>query len=244
LGFYSRAQRFQQLPVENISVMVGRVTFPVFASVQDDKPRLKRGIRKALNMLVMINFPMMVGMAVVAKPMILLLLTEKWAPCVPYLQLLCVVGMLYPLHLINLNVLIAQGRSDLFFRLEVLKKIVVVIAIAVTYRWGIITMIYGQIATSFIAFYLNAYYTGKMLDYPISQQIQDLAPSLVLSLMMGFGIYALNYTAIINPLVLFITQIMTGIILYAGACYIFRIASFLEIIEMIKSKLPNPGYAD
>ena len=239
LGFYSRAERLQHLPVANISGMVGRVTFPVFSSVQDDKPRLKRGIRGALTMLVMINFPMMVGLAIVAKPLVLLLLTEKWAPCIPYLQLLCVVGMLYPLHVVNLNLLKAQGRSDLFLRLEVLKKILVVIAISVTYRWGIIAMIYGQIATSCLAYFLNAYYTGKMLDYPITEQIQDLMPSLALAGIMGLGVYALKYIPITNQLALLSAQIMTGIVLYAVLCYIFRISSFMEVIEMIKLKLLN-----
>jgi len=239
LGFYSRAKRFQQLPVDNISSIISRVTFPVFSSVQDDKPRLKRGVRKALAMLVMINFPMMIGLAIVARPMVLLLLTEKWAPCIPYLQLLCVVGMLYPLHVINLNVLIAQGRSDLFFRLEILKKILIVIAIAVTYRWGITAMIYGQIATSCFSYILNSYYTGKMLDYPITEQIQDLIPSLTLASIMGGGVYAFHYAPIVNQSALLLVQIMTGGVLYAVLCYIFRISSFMEVIEMVKSKLLN-----
>ena len=244
LGFYSRAKGLQQLPVSNISTIISRVTFPVFSSVQDDKPRLKRGVRKALTMLVMINFPMMIGLAIVAKPLVLVLLTEKWAPCIPYLQLLCVVGMLYPLQVINLNVLTAQGRSDLFFRLEILKKILMVIAIAVTYRWGIIAMIYGQIATSCFAYLLNSYYTGKMLDYPITEQIQDLIPSLALSGIMGLGVYALKYIPIANQLALLSAQIMTGIVIYAGICYIFRISSFIEVTGMVKSKLLNFRYAN
>lgn len=244
LGFYTRATGLQEPPVSNISNIVGRVTFPVFSSVQDDKPRLKRGVRKALTMLVMINFPMMIGLAIVAKPLVLLLLTEKWTPCIPYLQLLCVVGMLYPLHVINLNVLLAQGRSDLFFRLEILKKILVVIAITLTYRWGIIAMIYGQIVTSCLAYFLNAYYTGKMLDYPITEQIQDLIPSLVLAGIMGSGVYALKYTSISNQLALLSAQIMTGIVIYTGTCYIFRISSFMEIIEVIKSTFPKFRCAD
>jgi O-antigen/teichoic acid export membrane protein len=244
LGFYSRAKRLQQLPVDNISSIISRVTFPVFSSVQDDKPRLKRGVRKALTMLVMINFPMMVGLAIMAKPLVLLLLTEKWAPCIPYLQLLCVVGMLYPLHVINLNVLKAQGRSDLFLQLEILKKILVVIAIAVTYRWGITAMIYGQIATSCFAYLLNSYYTGKMLDYPITEQIRDLIPSLTLASIMGGGVYALHYAPIVNQSALLFAQIMTGIVLYSVLCYIFRISSFMEVIEMVKSRLLNVRYAD
>ena len=125
LGYYTRAEQTQQLPVDNLSSTVGRVTFPVFSSMQDDKDRLKRGTRKALSTLAMVNFPLMIGLAVVAKPLVLVLLTEKWLPCVPYLQLLCMVGMLYPLHAINLNVLMAQGRSDLFFRLEIYKKVMI-----------------------------------------------------------------------------------------------------------------------
>ena len=244
LGFYSRALRFQELPVTSISNIISRVAFPVFSSVQDDKPRLKRGVRKSLSMLVMINFPLMVGLAVVAKPMVIVLLTEKWLPCISYLQLLCLVGMLYPLHVINLNVLIAQGRSDLFFRLEVLKKIIVVIAIAVTYRWGIIAMIYGQIATSCIAYFLNAYYTGKMLDYPITEQIHDLIPSLALAVIMGLAVYSFKYTPMVNQLVLLAAQTLTGIVLYAVLCYIFRISSFMEIIEMVKSKVLDLRYAN
>ncbi|MBW1833473.1 MAG: lipopolysaccharide biosynthesis protein [Deltaproteobacteria bacterium] len=239
LGFYSRAKGLQQLPVANISGIVSRVTFPVFSSVQDDKPRLKRGVRKALLTLAMLNFPLMIGMGVVARPLVMVLLTEKWGPCIPYLQSLCVVGMLYPVHLINLNVLTAQGRSDLFFRLEILKKILVVIAISVTYRWGIIAMIYGQIVTSCLGYFLNAYYTGKMLDYPITEQIQDLIPSLALAGIMGLGVYALKYAHIANQLALLSAQIITGIVLYAVLCYIFRISSFMDVIEMVKSKLLN-----
>jgi len=151
---------------------------------------------------------------------------------------------LYPVHVINLNVLTAQGRSDLFFRLEILKEILMVIAIAVTYRWGIIAMIYGQIATSCLAYFLNAYYTGKMLDYPITEQIKDLIPSLILSGIMGLGVYSLKYASISNQLALLSAQIMTGIVLYAALCYIFRISSFMEVIEMIKSKFHKLRYAD
>ena len=244
LGFYSRAKEFQQQPVLAISSVVGRVTFPVFSLIQDDKPRLKRGVRAALTMLVIINFPMMVGLAIVAKPLVLVLLTEKWLSCVPYLQLLCVVGMLYPVHAINLNILKARGRSDLFLRLEILKRILVVIVIAVTCRWGIIALIYGQIATSCLAYFLNAYYTGKMLNYPIAEQIQDLIPSLALAGIMGLGVYALKYASISNQLALLSAQIMTGIVLYAALCYIFRMSSFMEVIEMIKIKFHKLRYAD
>ncbi len=244
LGFYTRARGLQTLPVRNISTIIKRVTFPVFSLVQDDKLRLKHAVRKALTTLALINFPLMVGMAVVAKPLVLVLLTEKWLPCVPYLQLLCMVGILYPFNMINLNVLIAQGRSDLFLRLEILKKVLVVLAIVATCRWGIIAMIYGQIATSCLSYCLNSYYTGKMLDYPITDQIHDFIHSLLLACIMGSGIYVLNYTPINNQLVLLLVQIMTGVLIYTGLCYIFRISAFMEVVEMVKPKLSKFRHAD
>jgi hypothetical protein len=115
----------------------------------------------------------------------------------------------------------------------------IVIAIAITYRGGIIAMIYGQIGTSCLAYFLNAYYTGKMLDYPITEQIQNLIPSLTLASIMGGGIYVLHYVHITNQSALLFAQIMTGIVLYSFLSYIFRISSFMEIVEMVKLRLLN-----
>ena len=237
LGFYSRAKSLQQLPVSFLSASVGRVTFPIFSSVQDDKARLKRGIRKALATISMLNFPMMIGLAVVAKPLVLVLLTDKWLPCVPYLRLFCAAGLLYPLHAINLNVLKAQGRSDLFFRLEILKKSLVVIAVAITYRWGISAMICGGIATSCSSYYLNVYYTGKLLDYSVTEQIRDVFPCLMLASMMGGGVHLLDYVPFPNQLTLLVAQVAVGIALYVSLCHLFKLPSFVETMELAKPKL-------
>jgi len=239
LGFYTRAYGLQQLPVANLSNIISRVTFPVFSSVQSDKDRLKRGVRETLSMLVLINFPMMIGLAVVANPLVRVLLTEKWLPCVPFLQLLCVVGMLYPLHVINLNVLNAQGRSDLFFRLEVVKKVLIVIVIIITYRWGIIAMIYGQIVTSIFSYFLNSYFTGKILNYPVVDQIADLMPSLIISLIMGTLIYSIKYLGITSSAILLLTQIITGIFSFFTICYLLRVPAFLKIIEIAKTTISS-----
>ncbi|VVS95290.1 lipopolysaccharide biosynthesis protein [Desulfoluna spongiiphila] len=237
LGYYTRAKGVQQLPTCTLSVIISRVTFPVFSSMQNDKPRLKSGARKALTMLVMINFPIMIGLAIVAKPLVLVLLTEKWLPCVTYLQLLCVVGMLYPLHVINLNVLTAQGRSDLFFRLEILKKILVTLSIGITYRWGIEAMLWGQIITSIIAYYVNAYYTRKLLDYSIFEQIYDVFPCFAGACIMGLCVYTLRYIHIEDNFIFFLSQIVIGLIIYIFICYIFKISSFIEFVEMMKLKI-------
>lgn len=237
LGFYSRAKSCTQLSTENLTSSISRVTFPVFSSIQDDNSRLKRGVQKALNTLNFLNFPMMIGLLVTAKPLVLVLLTEKWLPCVPYLQLLCFVGLLYPLHVINLNVLKAKGRSDLFLRLEILKKILVVIAIAVTYRWGIQAMIYGQITVSVLAYYLNSYYTGRFIGYPLKEQVFDLLPYLGMAVVMGIGVYSLQLLPFPNNWSLLITQFLAGIIIYTGLAWAFGIAAFSEIVDVLRDTL-------
>jgi O-antigen/teichoic acid export membrane protein len=194
------------------------------------------GTRKALSSLAMVNFPTMVGLAVVAKPLVLVLLTKKWLPCVPYLQLLCVVGMLYPLHVINLNVLIAQGRSDLFFRLEILKKLLVTVAIGLTWRWGITAMIYGQIVTSIVAYYINSYYTGKLIYYPIAEQLKDFLPVFGLSSLMGCGVFLVKYIPLQNNILLLFFQVIIGVVLYILFCRFARISSFLEIRSIAQGK--------
>ncbi|MBN2469070.1 MAG: MOP flippase family protein [Deltaproteobacteria bacterium] len=236
LGFYARAYSLQQVPANTISESIARVIYPAFSTIQEDKPRLKRGVRKALTTLAMVNFPLMLGLAIVAKPLVLLLLTEKWLPCVPYLQLLCGLGLLYPLHVINLNVLVAQGRSDLFFRLEVLKKVLGVTLIALTYRWGISIMIVGQIVSSIICYFVNSYYTKQFLDYSLMKQLHDLIHSLILSLLMVGGVYLVNSVFISHQLLLLILQIVCGIVLYVTLCWLTRLPSFIESVEMIKPR--------
>ncbi len=237
LGFYSRANRCIQLSTENLTNSVSRVTFPVFSSIQDDNSRLKRGVQKALTILNFLNFPMMIGLLVTAKPLVLVLLTEKWLPCVPYMQLLCVMGLLYPLHVINLNVLKAKGHSGLYFRIEVLKPFLTTISIAVTYRWGITAMIYGQIIVSVICYYLNSYYTCKLINYPLKEQVSDFAPYLAMSAVMGLGVYSVQLFPFSSNVALLIFQVLTGISLYTSLNFIFKTSAFFETLEILRVKL-------
>ena len=229
LGYYSRANTLQQLPSQTLSGLVSRVVFPVFSSIQHDREWIKRGMKKVLTTLVLVNFPMLIGLAVVAQPLVLLLLTDKWLPCVPFLQLLCLVGLMYPLHLINLNALQAIGRSDLFLRLEIIKKVLVVLNIAITWHWGIITMISGQVLASTVSYYLNAYYNKKLLNYPIREQICDLFPYLANTMVMGGVAYSLSYLKFNTPLQLLASQVMAGVVIYLLLCWVFRLRAFLEL---------------
>ncbi len=238
LGFFTRAKTFSDLPTQTLSSMVGRVTFPVFSTIKDDPARLKRGLKKALTILVLVNFPMMIGLAVISRPLVQVLLTEKWVPCVPYMQILCLFGLLFPLHLINLNVLQALGRSDLFLRLEIIKKIIIVINIAITWRWGISAMIYGMTVTSIISYYLNSYYNGTLLGYTIGEQVHDLLPYLISSVIMGIAVYAVGLLQFPNQWSRLVVQIATGGLIYFCICLVFRLKAFMEIWQAAWNRFP------
>ena len=237
LGLYGVAKRIAHQTTLSITNVVTRVTFPVFSKIQDDDERLRRGMRKALALLAFVNFPVMIGLALVSKPLIYLLLTEKWAAAVPWLQLLCVAGILYPLHSLHLNILKAKGRSDLFFRLEVVKKVLIITSIAITYRWGITAMIYGQICISVLCYYVNSYYTARLIDYRLKQQLLDLAPYLVVSIFMGCGVYLAQWIPCTSEMVLFVIQILLGASLYGVLTYVLRLPACIDAVSIVGNTL-------
>jgi len=238
LGFFTRAVSLQGILSQSLSEMVGRVTFPVFSIIQNDRVRLKKGVKKALTLLVFAEFPLMIGLAVIARPLVLLLLTEKWFESVVYLQPLCMLGLLYPLHMINLNALQALGRSDLFLRLELIKKLLVVVNIAITWRWGISAIIYGMIATSMVSYYLNSYYTERLIGYSLKEQLRDMTSYIVTSLLMGVAVYlvGIRTTHVSWPALLL--QVLVGMVSYVCLCRIFRLAAFMELWQELWNGLP------
>ena len=237
LGYYSRAKSFQQIPVQNISGIVSRVTFPVFSKIQDDKIRLKKGLKKSISFVALITVPMMVGLHLIAEPLIISLLTNKWLPAVSYLELLCAIGLTYPLNTVNLNILKAIGETKLLFKLELIKKFFIVIAIFLTYSSGIELMIIGQIIVHSISYLWNLYFVGKLINYKISDQIKELIPTFIISVLMGIIIYSCTFLEINNSFYLLIFQLFLGVIFYALLCYVFKVNSFMEGIKIIKSKI-------
>ncbi len=237
LGYYTRAKRMEGMTRNNLTGVVNIIAFPIFSAIQDDPVRLKRGLRKALTTLVLFNFPMMIGLAVTARPLVIVLLTEKWLPCVPYLQLLCIVGFLYPLHVVNLNLLLAKGRSDLNLRLNVIKNASKIVVLVITWRFGIEAILWGQIALSVVTYWLNTYYTKKLVDYGISEQLRDVAPYLGGAIMMGACVYAVQFAVPANNVLLLSLQVLSGVACFTFLSTALRLKAFLESWEMIRLTL-------
>lgn len=228
LGNYSRALSFAQLPSSNITSILQRVTFPVLSTIQDDMPRLQTNYRRLLKLSAFIVFPLMMGLAAVTFPLIRIVLTPKWEGCSFYLQIICFALMWYPIHAINLNLLQVKGRSDLFLRLEVIKKIVGVCIMCITIPLGITALCVGMVVSSFIALFINTFYTGKLMDIGYLKQMRDLLPVLINSLLMG-GVVFISIQFITNDVLKLIVGGIIGVLFYIFSSYIFTRAELDEL---------------
>lgn len=237
LGFYQRANSVQMYPVGIISAIMGKVTYPLFAQIQDDNTRLKSVYKKILQMNIFILAPILIVAAVLAEPLFRFLLTEKWLPAVPYFQILVITGVLYPIHAFNLNILNVKGRSDLFLKLEIIKKVMIVIVISISIKYGIIGLLYGRIVTSIIAFFINTHYSGKFISYSAWEQVKDIAPIFTLSIFTGATVFLFDYytKSILQYdfLRLTLSSILAALI-YLYLSYSFKLNSLTEIINIIK----------
>lgn len=233
LGFYSRAEEFTRIPSLNLNEIIGRVSYPALSNIQDDNKRLKSAYKKLIQTTMYVTFILMIGLAATAEKIILVLIGEKWLPAVPYLQLLCFAGMLHPLHALNLNMLKVKCRSDLFLRLEVIKKILAVPTIVIGILFGIKIMIIGMIINSLIAYYLNSYWSGKMIGYQVKEQVADIYLSLVLA--MGMGIVVTLAAKLVGSghLTTLLVQVAIGGLIVLVFSEILKLEPYLEIKSIV-----------
>jgi teichuronic acid exporter len=237
LGYYTRADQFQNLPSQNLTGVIQRVSYPVLASIQDDAPKLKSAYKKLIKSSMLLSFVFMFGLAAVAKPLVISLIGVKWLPCVIYLQLLCFVGALYPLQALNLNMLKLQGRSDLVLHLEIVKKAIFVPMIVIGVFLGIKALILGMLIGSIFAYFLNSYWSGKLIGYSSWEQLRDIMPSFLLALLMGMAAYAAGTILKTAPWQTLIIQVMIGGIFAFGACEIFGLGDYLYLKRVVKEQL-------
>jgi teichuronic acid exporter len=238
LGFYNRGQQFPQLLITNINGSIQSVMLPVLSSQQDNRPRVKDMMRRAIVTSSFIIFPMMVGLAVTADPLVKILLTDKWLPCVPFLQIFCASYALWPIHTANLQAINALGRSDIFLKLEIIKKIVGLSILGVTVFYGVYAIALGAVLSGIISTFINAYPNKKLLNYSYVEQWKDIMPSLLLSLVMGAVVYSLKWLGL-SVLLTLIIQVFAGVILYVGLAWIFKLECFRYLLSTIKDIFKN-----
>jgi teichuronic acid exporter len=232
LGFYTRAFQFNQFPPLSISSIILQVFLPVFSKIQDEKTRIIGAYKKTIKLIAFAVFPLMLGMGAVAKPLILLLLTEKWLPVVPLLQILVFIGMTIPIHALNMNLLNVNGRSDLFLRLEIIKKALIIIAVVVTVPYGVMVMVVGQLVASIIGFFINTYYTQKLYHYGPFSQIYDFGKYFILSIIMALLTYILTLQ-IQNLFLSLIIPMIFAILFYLSVSYFIKSEELNETVKIL-----------
>ncbi|MDZ7795678.1 MAG: lipopolysaccharide biosynthesis protein [Candidatus Marinimicrobia bacterium] len=203
LGFYTQSRNFQRIASEDMAMAVSSVAFPVFSQMQGNKVRMRQAMHRFLTHSMVIIMPLMVTLAVVAEPFVILLLTEKWAPMIPYLQLLCIVGFLYPIQSVNIQMLVAHGKSRLNFNLSLIKNALRILNIVIMYRYGVIYIILGEVAVSVISLAINTYYTKKFIDYGLLRQLKDVGIIAAGSLAAGALAFAFMFLTANHWLMLF-----------------------------------------
>lgn len=232
LGQYTRAKNYAQMFSTNVTNVIQRVTFPVLSEIQDDRARMLSAYRRMIKTTMFISAIGMFLLGAVSEPLIYCLIGPKWHEAAIYLPLICIAGSLYPLSAINLNMLQVQGRSDLFLGLEIIKKIIALAPLFIGAFVGIMPMLYTNLLTCIIGFFLNSYYSGKFLGYTSWMQIKDIAPSYCLATVMALSVWFFKFLPFNNWIILFIQSIVS-LLVFFSACKFYRIEEYNEIKAIV-----------
>lgn len=232
LAFYNKGQQFPKLVITNINSSIDSVLLPSLSDEQDNIKNLKAMTRKSIQVSTYIIAPMMVGLAMCAKPLIALVLTEKWLPCVPYLRIFCFSFAFYPIHTANLNAIKALGRSDIYLKLEVIKKVIGIVLLVSTMWISVEAMAYSLLISSILSQIINSWPNKKLLGYSYFEQIKDIMPQVVLACVMGVLVHCISLFTLSNIIMLTL-QVFAGVVFYIVFSYIFRLESYRYIVAVL-----------
>ncbi len=236
LGLYEKGKQFPAVIVTNINTSLDSVLLPVMSNEQDDCQRVKAMTRRAIRTSSYIMAPLMVGLAVCATPIVRLLLTDKWLGCVLYMQIFCVTYMFYPIHTANLNAIKAMGRSDIFLKLEIIKKTIGLVLLVCTMFISVEAMAYSLLLSTLLSSVINAFPNKKLLQYSWLEQMKDILPNIGLALLMGVAVYFLQYLPLPTILILAM-QIVLGAVIYIGGSILFKMEMFTYLAGTLKRLL-------
>lgn len=236
LAFYNQGDKFPKVIVNNINTSIDSVLLPTMSNVQENRQRIKNMTRRSIKTSTYIMAPLMIGLACCAEPLVRLVLTDKWLPCVPYLRIFCITNMFYPIHTANLNAIKAIGRSDLFLKLEIEKKIVGIGLLISTMWSGVMAMAYSLLLNSVLSQIINSWPNRKLLRYGYLEQLKDIIPSILIAVCMGLCIYFFEYLPL-PDVILLIVQVFVGALIYIGLSWLFHIEAFNYLFEIAKNVL-------
>lgn len=236
LAYYNRGNQFPSLIITNVDTAIGKVVFPAMTKVAEEKQRIKQIGRRSMKTTSYIIFPVMIGLMAVSEPLVRLLLTEKWLVCVPFLQCSCIYYMCQPIQTTNWQIIKAVGRSDLCLKLEILKKIIGVSIILLTMNFGVLAIAIGNAAFAVVSMFINIVPNRRLIGYSVAEQIKDILPPLVLSILMGITVMYMRQIDAPTIIVLAL-QIIAGSAFYFIGSYLFKLDSFLYLLDMTKAFL-------
>lgn len=234
LAYYNNGKKYPEYLVSNINTAIDSVLLPTMSNEQDHPERVKSMTRRAIKTATFIIMPLMVGFAVCAKPIVSLILTDKWLPAVPYMQIFCISFAFYPIHTANLNAIKAMGRSDLFLILEIIKKAIGLISIIIALKFGVMAMAYSMLITSFISQVVNAWPNKKLLGYSYLEQVKDMLPQIGLSIIMGIIVYFISFMNF-SDFITLLMQVPLGVVVYFVCAVLFHVESYEYLVSMLKS---------
>lgn len=233
LAFYDKGKKFPNLIITNINTSIDSVLLPAMSNVQDDSSKVKAMTRRSIKTSTYVMAPLLMGIAFCGKPLISLLLTDKWLPAYPFMVIFCITYMFYPVHTANLNAIKAMGRSDLFLKLEILKKIVGLAAILITMQISVMAMGYSLLVTSVLSQIINSWPNKKLMNYSYIEQLKDILPGILLAVFMGVCVWTITLFHL-SPIITLLIQVPLGGIIYIGLSALLKLESFTYCLNMIK----------
>lgn len=241
LGQYTRAQQFGNLFSHNITTVVRRVTFPVLSEIQDNPMRLKEAYKKVIKLTVFVTFILMLFLAAIAQPLILVLIGKKWLDASYYLQILCFALMMYPLNHLNLNAIQVVGRSDLSLKINVIKNFLTIFPVAIGLLFNIYWMLIAEVVRVYFCYYINAYYSKELLNYPVKEQVKDVMPSLFIALLIATPVFFVGFMPF-NKYILLGIQLLVGIIMCSVIMYYICPPEYIELRKILFNLLGKKKY--
>lgn len=237
LGYFERSKAFNDYPVNMLTSVMTKVTYPLLAGIQSDTDRISKVYRKIMRLTFFITCPLMFGAAAIAYPLFEIVLGNEWINAVPYFQILCLSSIFYPIHAFNLNVFKVYGRSELFLRLELVKKSIIIIGLVIGFQFGIMGLLWSSILCNYIALFINTYYSSDMINYSSKQQFLDMIPTFITAgIMFVITYFILGYIGNMNPLYIIALGVIISSLIYLGINYVFKSEPLIYGLDVLKNK--------